>query len=546
MTTNYTTRSQVAAISSDGPPPLASYTYDLDGRRTQKTLENGITTTYSYDVADQLLTLAHTNVNTATELARFTYTYDTGARRTSKASTGPGTIARSDVACKRGDGQSIGLPEGRAFAGARSTGGKSRQTYGYDAIDQVTTSNYGVSGTESFAYDAMGNRTTATLLGQGLVNYTANSLNQYTAINTAAPTYDANGNTLTLPGRTFSYDGQSRLTAAQATDSLSALHAASFVYDARNRQVSRTVDGTTTYFVWDGWSMLAEYRLLNGTLTQVARYVHGPRLDEILVQQRNTQPTPTYLHEDALGSTYLLTNAAGTAFERYAYSAFGEVSAFNATGAVVANPSTRFLYTGREWLNELGLNDHRNRFYLPSLGRWINRDPIGENGGVNLYAYVGNSVIIFYDARGLCCEKEYESYKKAYASVVSAQENVDSANSARESAKSALASAKESSEIAFDVMETAYTDEVDYCRGNLSSDACLSARNRSQAATAAYAAARLAQTSASNSFDSASTSLMSSRNSLNKAYDAHDDASSIHLACVTKNIGRGHGGCPCI
>jgi RHS repeat-associated protein len=153
--------------------------------------------------------------------------------------------------------------------------------------------------------------------------------------------------------------------------------------------------------VWDGWRLLAEYRVIGGILTQIARYVHGPRLDEILVQQRNTQPTPTYLHEDALGSTYLATNASGAVFERYAYTAFGEVTAYDTTGAVVANPSTRFLYTGREWIAELGLNDHRNRFYLPSTGRWLNRDPIGENGGENLYGFVYNSSLLWVDPSGL-------------------------------------------------------------------------------------------------------------------------------------------------
>jgi RHS repeat-associated protein len=192
------------------------------------------------------------------------------------------------------------------------------------------------------------------------------------------------------------YDGQSRLTAATA-----GTHTASFLYDANNRQVSRTVDGVTTYFVWDGWSLLAEYHLRGGIPVQVARYVHGPRFDEILLQQKTTQPSPSYLHEDALGSTYLLTDGTGSAVERYSYTAFGEVTAYDNAGGTVANPSTRFLYTGREWISEVGLNDHRNRFYLPSLGRWLSADPIGERGGLNLYGYIGNDPINGWDPLGL-------------------------------------------------------------------------------------------------------------------------------------------------
>lgn len=119
----------------------------------------------------------------------------------------------------------------------------------------------------------------------------------------------------------------------------------------------------------------------------MARYVHGPSLDEILIQQCDTNPTPLYLHTDALGSPHLVTDAAAAVVERYTYSAYGQVTAYDNLGATVGVPTTRFLYTGREWLAELALNEHRNRFYHPGLGRWLNRDPIGERGGLNLYAY---------------------------------------------------------------------------------------------------------------------------------------------------------------
>ncbi|NDC75610.1 RHS repeat protein [bacterium] len=359
----YTPRGQVSGISPYGPPPFATFTYDLAGRRTQKAFDNEVTTTYTYDVADQVTSIVHGKVTG--ELARYNYAYDTGGRRTAKTITGPGAPARAEV-------------------------------YGYDAIDQVTSSNYGTAGTETFAYDPMGNRTSASLLGQGSIAYTANALNQYSAINGAAPTYDVNGNTLTLPNRTFAYDGQSRLkTATLGTPGLSGYQVASFVYDARNRQVSRTLNGVTTYFIWDGWSLLAEYQVINSVLSQRRSYVHGPRQDEILRQDERI-----YFHEDALGDTVLTTNDIGRVSQFYSYTAFGEVTAYNSSGAITPSLNTRFLYTGREWISELGLNDHRNRFYLPSLGRWLNRDPIGERGGRNLYAFCDNNPLTRIDPFG--------------------------------------------------------------------------------------------------------------------------------------------------
>ena len=394
VTYDYTARGQLSALLADGPPALATFSYDQAGRRTQKVLENGTTTTYSYDLADQLLNLVHRDP-LQTELARFAYSYDLAGRRTDKTITGTATQARAE-------------------------------TYGYDAIDQVLSANYGASGIETFAYDPMGNRLRSEAQGSGLTapssltTYTSNSLNQYTAISSklsapsSVPTYDASGNTLSIelpaPSSLLSaqsfrlqaqYDGQSRLVVAQTVDlGGEATHQAAFVYDGHNRQVSRTLDGKTTFFIWDNWSLLAEYQVSAGTPVQVARYVHGPRLDEIILQQTATQSTPVYLHEDALGGTYLLTDASGAVVERYSYTAYGEVSAFNAAGASVAKPATRFLYTGREWIAELGLNDHRNRFYLPSFGRWLNRDPIGEDGGGNLYCYTRGNPVNEIDALG--------------------------------------------------------------------------------------------------------------------------------------------------
>ena len=80
----------------------------------------------------------------------------------------------------------------------------------------------------------------------GTVSYTANALNQYTAVGAVSPTYDSNGN-LTSDGTfTFGYGAESRLTAASATGLT-----ASYAYDGQGRRKSKTVNGTTTVFVTD-------------------------------------------------------------------------------------------------------------------------------------------------------------------------------------------------------------------------------------------------------------------------------------------------------
>jgi RHS repeat-associated protein len=158
-----------------------------------------------------------------------------------------------------------------------------------------------------------------------------------------------------------------------------------FSYDARNRCVARTVNGNITRFVYDGWSMLEE---LNASGTEQARYYHGAMIDELLLRiTANTY----YYHHDGLGSTIALTDSTGALVESYTYDVFGAatIMATNAQLLAVSSVGNRFLFTGRECLAEIGLYDYRNRFYSPSLGRFLQTDPIGFRAqDVNLYRYV--------------------------------------------------------------------------------------------------------------------------------------------------------------
>jgi YD repeat-containing protein len=94
------------------------------------------------------------------------------------------------------------------------------------------------------------------------VSYTADALNQYTAVGAVSPTYDGNGN-LTSDG-TFAlgYDAESRLTSASGAG-----NTASYTYDAQGRRKTKTVNGTTTVFVTDaGNREVLEYDGASGAL----------------------------------------------------------------------------------------------------------------------------------------------------------------------------------------------------------------------------------------------------------------------------------------
>jgi RHS repeat-associated protein len=164
--------------------------------------------------------------------------------------------------------------------------------------------------------------------------------------------------------------------------------------------VKRTINGTTTYLIYDGWNLVAEYNAA-GTLT--TQYIHGPQVDEILAKV--TPTSTTFPLPDALGSTIAVTDASGAVLERVFYSgAFGSPTFKDASDTTLAGTSTgtRFLFTGREWLAAFSLYDYRNRTYSAELGRFIETDPIGFNAGdANLYRYVDNSPVTARDPTGL-------------------------------------------------------------------------------------------------------------------------------------------------
>jgi len=174
-------------------------------------------------------------------------------------------------------------------------------------------------------------------------------------------------------------------------------------YDYRNRPVSRSINGTATYFIYDDWSLIGEYNV-SGALLQ--KYIHGIKIDEILAKIDSTGTV--FYHQDGLGSTVALTNSSGALIESYQYDVFGKVTISDNSALPIASSalSNRFMFTGREWIAEVGLYDYRNRVYSADLGRFIQTDPIRfDAGDVNIYRYVANNLVNATDALGLSSSK---------------------------------------------------------------------------------------------------------------------------------------------
>ncbi len=270
------------------------------------------------------------------------------------------------------------------------------QTFGYDNLDQVTSASHPLLGTpQSYAYDPVGNRTTA--------GNVTNAGNQLTADATHSYQYDDNGNltrkTLLATGNytQYTYDAENRLTKVEdfVAGNPTPAFTSTYRYDGLGRRIEKVANGQTKRYVYDGEDILLEY---DGTNTLQARYTHGPGIDEPIAVTKGS--TTYFYHQDGLGSVTDLTDSTGATAKSYSYDAYGTILESPGT---VEQPYT---YTGREFDAESGLYYYRARYYDPTTGRFLQKDPAGIAAGINLHTFVRNNPPNRIDPDGMTDDKE--------------------------------------------------------------------------------------------------------------------------------------------
>jgi RHS repeat-associated protein len=426
------------------PQVSLSYSYDTYGRLETMTDPTG-DTVYAYDSLSRPTGVIHPDGQT------YSYGFDAGSRITTIVSNGSGfsqmtslygfdaqSFLTSIIHKKGGTSGSTvaSLAYGRDALGNRTTiqaASGINRTLAYDGDQQLSGLTYSSGGgsglsNEIFTYSSTYNRST-----DDGGSYTYDSVKQrLTEDYRNFYFYDDNGNQIKKQDKTdlnkvtsYSYNSENQMTGFKVFDGSSPdpVKEVKYYYDVLGRRIQKSIvdhiasiNSFTRTYAYSGNEILMEY---DENFHVLAHYNHsGLRTDDIqgvtitssgvTAGLATTASSYRYL-KDALGSITEIVDENADLVQKYDYSAYGKIiRIFDSIGTdITANPTvkTSFTFTGRESDSESGLYYYRARFYDPTIGRFLQKDPhpgilADPLSIINSYIYTQNNPSMYTDPSG--------------------------------------------------------------------------------------------------------------------------------------------------